>query len=183
MLLILVPLWGALVAPGVPSFRQVPDSTVLRRYGDAVNATADTLDMLRGMAQAFRNDLQTASPTIILARATSVQSACASGVSSIRRLQGMLAARTISTIPLAVRDQAKFRTTSEETVAALERCVRSWQPLPRTDDRADTLRSWGPYRVNEIAQALHKFDGARAAFVNSAGLPGRPVVLPPHANP
>jgi len=179
MLPLWVPLWGALVAP---VFSQVPDSTVLRRFGEVVNATADTLDILRGFAQAFRNDLQTASPTIVLARATSVQSACASGVSSVRRLQGMLAARTVSTIPLAVRNQAKLRTASEETVAALERCVRSWQPLPRTDDRADTLRAWGPYRISELTQALHKFDGARAAFVKSAGLPGRPVVLP-RSNP
>src|SRR5690242_17428202 len=161
MLPLWVPLWGALVAPVFP---QVPDSTVLRRYGDAVNATADTLDMLRGFTQAFRNDLQTASPTMVLARATSVQSACASGVSSMRRLQGMLAARTVSTVPTAVRSQAKLRAASEETVAALERCVRDWQPLPRTDDRADTLRAWGPYRVTELTQALHRFDGARAAF-------------------
>lgn len=178
MLPVWVPLWGALIAPISPSFRQVPDSAVLRRYGEAVNATADTLDILRGLAQAFRNDLQTASPNIILDRATSVQNACAAGVSSVRRLQGMLAARTISSIPLAVRDQNRLRTTSEETVAALERCVHNWQPLPRTDPHADSLKAWGPYRVNEINQALHKFDGARAQFVKSAGLPGRPVILP-----
>lgn len=178
MLPLWVPLWGALLAPVTPSW-QTTDSTVLRRYGDAVNATADTLDMLRGYAQAFRNDLQTASPTIVLARATSVQNACASGASAVRRLQGMLAARTVSSIPLAVRNQARFRATSEATVATLERCVRNWQPLPRTDARADTLRAWGPYRINEIGQALQKFDGARAAFVKAAGLAGRPVLLNP----
>jgi len=181
MLPIWLPLWGALAASAAPlSPHQAVDSTVLRRYGEAVNATADTLDMLRGFAQAFRNDLQTASPNIILERATSVQNACTSAMSSIRRLQGMLAARTLSTIPVGVRSQAKLRATSAETVATLERCVHNWQPLPRTEARADTLRAWGPFRVNEITQALQRFDGARAQFVKWTGLPGRPIVLPQH---
>lgn len=178
MLPLWLSLWGALAGFAAPSRQQVADSTVLRRYGDAVNATADTLDILRGFAQAFRNDLQTASPNMVLDRATSVQNACNAAVSAIRRLQGMLAARTISTIPLAVRSQARLRATSVETVATLERCVHNWQPLPRTDARADTLRAWGPYRVNEITQALQKFDNARAQFVKYAGLPARPIVLP-----
>ncbi|MGH9550195.1 MAG: hypothetical protein ACRD3W_12510, partial [Terriglobales bacterium] len=152
---------------------QVPDSVVIRRYGDAVNATADTLDALRGFAQAFRNDLQTASPTLILARATSVQTACASGASAVRRLQGMLAARSVTAE--AARSQAKFRATAEETVAALERCIRAWEPLPRTDARADTLRAWGPFRVNQIDQALRRFDLARFTFAKDAGLPARPI--------
>jgi len=168
-----VSLWGALVAPASSSLHQTPDSAVLRRYGDAVDATSDTLDMLRGLAQAFRNDLQTASPTLVLERATSVQTACLSGVTSVRRLQGMLAAGAVT--PKSARSQAKFRVTAEETVAALERCVRNWQPLPRTNTRADTLRAWGPYRVNEIEQALRKFDLARFTFAATAGLPKRPA--------
>jgi hypothetical protein len=173
MLALWVPLWGALVAPVAPSSHQVPDSAVLRRYADAVNATGDTLDVLRGVAQAFRNDLKTSSPTIVLARATSVQNACTSGVTTVRQLQGMLAARSVTA--KAARSQAKFRTTAEETVAALERCVRNWQPLPRTDARADTLRAWGPYRVNEIEVALRKFDLARYTFAAAAELPKRPA--------
>jgi hypothetical protein len=173
MLSLWIPLWGALIAPVSSPFPQVPDSVVVRRYGEAVNAAADTLDMLRGYTQAFRNDLQTASPNLILARATSVQSACTSGLTTVRRLQGMLAARSVS--PEAARTQAKFRMTAEETVFALERCVRLWQPLPRTDARADTLRAWGPYRVSELDGALRKFDFARATFAKAAGLPARAV--------
>jgi hypothetical protein len=173
MLALLVPLWGALAAPVAPSVSQAPDSAVLLRYADAVYATADTLGVLRGVAQAFRNDLKTASPTLVLARATSVQNACSSGVTSVRQLQGILAARSVT--PKSALSQAKFRTTAEQTVTALERCVRYWQPLPRTDARADTLRAWGPYRVNEIEVALRKFDLARFAFAAAAGLPKRPV--------
>ncbi|HEY6785638.1 MAG TPA: hypothetical protein VI159_11840 [Gemmatimonadales bacterium] len=172
MLALWVPLWGALVAP-VASSAQAPDSAVLRRYADAVYATADTLDVLRGVTQAFRNDLKTASPTLVLARATSVQNACSSGVTAVRQLQGMLAARSVT--PKSAPSQAKFRTAAEQTVAALERCVRNWQPLPRTDGRADTLRAWGPYRVNEIEVALRRFDLARFTFAAAAGLPKRPV--------
>ena len=91
----------------------------------------------------------------------------------MRRLQGMLAARSVS--EKAARSQARLRTAAEETVAALERCVRNWQPLPRTDSRADTLRAWGPYRVNELDQALRKFDLARFTFATTAGLPARTV--------
>lgn len=177
MLPLWLPLWGALAASTTP-VHQAADSAVLRRYGEAVNATADTIDLLRGFAQAFRSDLQTASPNMVLDRAASVQNACNSAVSSIRRLQGMLAARTISTIPLAVRSQAKLRATSVETVAALERCAHNWQPLPRTDARADSLRAWGPYRIKEITQAIVQFDNARAQFVKYAGLAGRPILLP-----
>ncbi|HWH03439.1 MAG TPA: hypothetical protein VN674_07125 [Gemmatimonadales bacterium] len=173
MLALWVPLWGALVAPVAPSVSQTPDSVVLRRYADAVYATADTLDVLRGVAQAFRNDLKTASPTLVLARATSVKNACSSGVTTVRQLQGMLAARSVT--PKSAPSQAKFRTAAEVTVAALERCVRNWEPLPRTDARADTLRAWGPYRVNEIEVALRKFDLARFTFAAAAELPKRPV--------
>ena len=173
MLKLWVPLWGALVAPAAQSASQAPDSAVLRRYADAVYATADTLDVLRGVTQAFKNDLKTASPTLVLARATSVQNACSSGVTTVRQLQGMLAARSVT--PKSAPSQAKFRTAAEETVAALERCVRNWQPLPRTDARADTLRAWGPYRANEIEVALRRFDVARFTFAAAAELPKRPV--------
>jgi hypothetical protein len=167
-------LWGALSWPGAaPAVRQAPDSALLVRFGDAVNSTSDTLESLRGLAQAFRNDLQTASPTLILARATSVHDACASGASAVRRLQGILAARTVS--EAAARSQAKFRNTAEETVAVLDRCVRSWMPLPRTDERADSLRVWGPFRVAQLDQALRRYDVARYTFASAAGLPAPTV--------
>ena len=169
-----ISLWGALSWHGVaPAVHQTPDSALLRRFGDAVNSTSDTLESLRGLAQAFRNDLQTASPTLILARATSVHDACASGASAVRRLQGILAARTVSNT--AARSQAKFRTTAEETVAVLDRCVRSWLPLPRTDERAYSLRAWGPFRIAQLDQALRRYDAARHAFANAAGLPAEPT--------
>jgi hypothetical protein len=163
-------LWGALAWSGAaPAVRQAPDSALLRRFADAVNAASDTLEAVRGLAQAFRNDLPTASPTLILARATSVHDACASGASAVRRLQGILAARTVSAA--AARSQARFRGTAEETVAALDRCVRSWLPLPRTDDRADSLRAWGPFRIAQLDQALRRYDAARHIFASAAGLP------------
>lgn len=158
---------AALAIPAALPAQDV-DSAVIVRFREAVTVTSDTLDMLSGVAQAFRNDLATASPTLILARATAVQNACTSGASALRRLQGMLAARTVK--PSAARTQAQLRATAEETAGTLERCARTWQPLPRTDDRADTLRAWGPSRVADLEKALRRYDGARHAFWSAAGL-------------
>ncbi len=169
-------LWGALSLQGAsPAVGQAPDSALLRHVREAVNAASDTLEALRGMTQAFRTDLPTASPTLVLARATSVHDACASGASAVRRLQGILAARTVSNA--AARSQAKFRITAEETVTALDRCVRAWLPLPRDDQRADSLRAWGPYRIAELDHSLRQYDGARQVFAKAAGL------IPPPKNP
>ncbi|HWZ27661.1 MAG TPA: hypothetical protein VNX15_03815 [Gemmatimonadales bacterium] len=171
-----LPLWSALSWQGAAlPVRQAPDSALLRRFREAVNAASDTLDALRGLTQAFRTDLPTASPTLVLARATSVHDACASGASAVRRLQGILAARTVS--DAAARSQAAFRTTAEETVAALDRCVRTWLPLPRTDERSDSLRAWGPYRIAQLDQSLRRYDAARFVFAKAAGL------TPPPKNP
>lgn len=174
-----LPLWAALAGPlpgarpsPPPILRQDPDSALIRRLGDAVNSTSDSLETLRGLAQGFRKDLQTASATLILERATAVQSACTAGAGAVRRLQGLLAARTI---PKAGRSQASFRAVAEETVGALERCARTWSPLPRTDARADTLRAWGPYRAAELDQVLRRYDVARRKFSVAAGLPAPPI--------
>ena len=164
-----LPLWGVLAAHGAVLPRQDPDSALLYRFRDAVDATSDTLEALRGLALAFRKDLKYSSATLILARATSVQNACLSGASALRRLQGILAARTVSRA--AARSQAEFRTSAEETVAALDRCARSWDPLPRTDARADTLRAWGPYRVAQLDQLLNRYESSRYAFAKAAQLP------------
>lgn len=168
-----VPLMGALLLTGAKPATQGTDSALIARLGTAVNSTSDTLEQLRGVAQAFRNDLATASPTLILARATAVHDACAAGASAVRRLEGILAARTVSTA--AAKSQSKFRVTAEETVGALDRCVRAWLPLPGTDQRADSLKAWGPYRVSEIEQAVRKYDAARQIFAKAAGLPAAPV--------
>ena len=167
-------LWGALTTSSpAPSVRQSSDSALLKRLGDVVNATSDSLEALRGLAQAFRNDLATASPTLVLARATAVHDACAANADAVRRLQGILAARTVS--PAAAKSQTKLRTTSEETVAALDRCARLWLPLPRTDERADSLRAWGPYRVTQLDADVRKFHAAQRAFSDAAGLPKPPI--------
>ena len=171
MLAAWLPLWGMLAGHGA-AVRQDPDSALLYRFRDAVAATSDSLETIRGVAQAFRNDLRLASHTLILARATAIQNACLSGASALRRLQGILAARTVSRA--AARSQAELRTTAEETVAALDRCARSWDPLPRTDARADTLRAWGPYRVTQLDQVLSRYDAARRSFVAAAKLPPVP---------
>lgn len=169
MIVSLLSLWGALSWHGTASAaRQAPDSALLRRLGDAINATSDTLNALRGLTQAFRTDLPTASSTLVLARATAVHDACASGASAVRRLQGILAARTVSTS--AARSQASLRNTAEETVSALDRCVRTWLPLPRDDQRADSLRAWGPYRIAQLEQSLRRYDAARQVFAKAAGL-------------
>ena len=169
MLAAWIPLWSALAAHGGLAPRQNPDSALLYRFRDAVDVTSDTLETLRGLALAFRKDLKLSSPTIVLARATSVQNACLSGASALRRLQGILAARTVSRA--AARSQAEFRAAAEETVAALDRCARSWDPLPRTDARADTLRAWGPYRVAQLDQLINRYEVSRYAFAKAAGLP------------
>ena len=162
-----LPLAAALAIPAALPAQDV-DSTVIVRFREAVTITSDTIEMLQGVAQSFRNDLATASPNLILARATAVQNACTSGASALRRLQGMLAARTVK--ESAARVQAQFRGIAEETAGALDRCARAWQPLPRTDDRADTLRAWGPSRVADLEKTLRRYDGARHAFGSAAGL-------------
>lgn len=166
-------LWVALGVPVAGSApRQVPDSALMARFRLAVTSTSDTLDQLRALAQGFRNDLQMASHSLILNRALAIQQACTSGAGALRRLQGILAARTLAAS--AARSQTQLREAAGETVAALDRCTRSWDPLPRTDARADTIRSWGPYRASELEQLLRRYDAARRAFGKASGLDPAP---------
>jgi hypothetical protein len=168
-----LPLWVGLSVPVAgPAPRQVPDSALMERFRIAVTSTSDTLDQLRALAQGFRNDLQMASRSLILNRALAIQQACTSGASALRRLQGILAARTLAAS--AARAQAQLREAAGETVAALDRCTRSWDPLPRTDARADTIKSWGPYRASELEQLLRRYDGVRRTFGRVSGLDPTP---------
>jgi len=160
---LLMLLWAAAAPPA-----QRPDSAAAARVERAIKAASDSIGHLSGMTSAFRLDLQAASQTLVLERAARVQDGCAGAVAGLDSLLQVLGAGTVS--PRAVAEQAALGTAARDLRRTLVQCGREWNPHPPTATRADSLRDWGPYRIQQLDVSLRRYDDARHAFQQKAGL-------------
>jgi len=160
---LLVALWVAVAPPA-----QVPDSAKPARVERVIDAASDSIGRLRSAAYGFSLDLQAASPALVLARARRVRDGCAGAAAELESLQRVLSVATLT--PRAGAEQARLRTAAANLLRALTLCRQEWEPSPPSVTLADSLRAWGPYRVQQLTLALRRYEEALRVFQVRAGL-------------
>ncbi len=145
---------------------QTPDSATHVRWDNALRATTDSLDNLRGALETFRADLEPASSAIVLQRAGKVGTSCTGVRHALQQLYTLLGAPYSTP---SKHQQADLRSSTAELLATLERCEKDWAVEPGTTARADTLKAWGPYRTSQLNNQLLSYLGVMNRFQKAAG--------------
>jgi len=139
-----------------------PDSAARAMVYERLQVMTESVGALRGAAAHFRRDLDRASIQLVLARAGEVRSSCANARIAGDSLASPLAARTY-TPSRGERDQ---RALMQELVAlrrALQNCEREWDTRPGVL-RADSLRAWGPFRLNALETLMRRYEQLAVPF-------------------
>ena len=159
MLRLLPILWAALAA-------QAPDRATTARYAGALQTVADSLTGVRGAVASFRADLAAASPALVLARAARVRARCVAARTAVAQLRAVVAS---DYTPHARRAQQALRDEATGLTRALQRCEREWDvALPGAS--ADSLRAWGPYRIERLETAMRRYHTRAGEFQKRAGM-------------
>lgn len=143
MIAVLLGLWA-----GIPQ----ADSAAADRLGAALRQLGDSLGGVQGAAAAFRVDLAKASAALVTARATVVQRWCTSAAAEAGRLDSRLQSGRLR-LPAGSDVQARFRREFAKLRRELAQCRREWDPAAP----ADTLRAWGPHRLDRLEAVLRRF--------------------------
>jgi hypothetical protein len=144
----LVVLWAVLLA-------QAPDTAGQARYGVAIRRVGDSLTALERAAAMFQTDLVSASPDLVIARATRLRQHC----TGTRRETGLL-----DSLPAI---GARLRRELTALRAELARCDREFATGP-WHQRADSVKAWAPYRLARLSDAVRRFRLAARAFMPGA---------------
>jgi hypothetical protein len=150
--------WTA-VAPPASSVHAVqhPDSAARTRVRAALTGVQDSLDRVRGAAYNFRTDLGGATPGVLYNRAQKMRASCLAATSALAHLDSVLTASYPAGAP------ADLRRETRGLRAALADCGREYDTATRWDARADSVRSWAPYRLRRLDDAMRDF--ARVAVL------------------
>ncbi|HKE91283.1 MAG TPA: hypothetical protein VKB45_13185 [Gemmatimonadales bacterium] len=156
-------------AASAPAARPAPDTVRQARYERALGGVSDSLDVVRGAVAAFQLDLPSASPDLVLTRASRVRNSCHGAAAAVEQVSTVLAGGVY--VPHARVEQGKLRSGTSDLRRTLARCEREWAVLnPPTRANADSLRAWGPYRGARLDAALRSYDGLLRAFMKQAAL-------------
>src|SRR2546430_533241 len=140
------------------SHTQHPDSAKAARVERVITATTDSISRLRSAAYGFRLDLQAVSAALVLERAQRVHDGCTGAVAGLESLLRVLTVETLT--PRAGAEQARLRLAAMDLRRTLQQCRRDWEPRPASQTLADSLRAWGPYRVQQLDLALRRYESA-----------------------
>lgn len=151
MIALLLALWTAAPPSARPSARQAPDTVLTRELGAPLAALRDSLSAVQGSGEAFRHDLATASPDLVIARAQRVQESCVRAVGALRAAQRALAATTLAPGPRP--HAAELHRVLSQLQGDLSRCQRDFAPGVWYA-RVDSLRAWGPSRLDQLDDRL-----------------------------
>ena len=138
---------GALAALWAVAVVQAPDS--------ALHTFGDSLTTLEAAAAKFRSDLPTASPDLVISRATRLTARCAGALRQAGRLDSLLAAGTHLR-----RELGALR-------AALARCKHDFTTGPWYQ-RVDSVKAWAPFWLGRLEDALRRYRVAAREFMNRA---------------
>jgi hypothetical protein len=141
----LVVLWATLVA-------QAPDTAMQARYGAAIRRVNDSLTALQGAAAMFQMDLVSASPDLVISRATRLRQHCSGTRGEADRLDSLPA--------IGVRMHREIVALRAE----LARCDREFTTGPWYQ-RADSVKAWAPFRLARLGDAVRRFRLAARTFL------------------
>lgn len=151
--------WAALAA-------QSPDSVTKHRFLDALRAVDDSLLSVRSASATFRSDLAAASPELVLARSSRIRDRCAGARAALARLDTVLA---VAYSPRAGQPQRALRAEGVTLAGTMMRCEREWDTAPRRS-APDSLRAWGPYRIEQLDVAMRRYTAKAGAFRSRTSL-------------
>lgn len=145
------------------------DTVRQARYERALSGVSDSLDVLRGALAAFRVDLESASPDLVLTRSSRVRESCHGAGIALQHVSAMLAAGVYA--EHAKTQQQRLESGTSDLRRTLERCEREWATPGRAiRTTADTLRAWGPYRGAQLDSALRSYLVVLRGFMKQAAL-------------
>jgi hypothetical protein len=148
--------WTAVAPSPVPAV-QHPDSAARIRVRAALTGVQDSLDRVRGAAYNFRTDLGGASPVVLYNRAQRMRASCLAATSALVRLDSVLTTSYPAGAPADLRREARALRT------ALADCGREYDTTTRWTERADSVRTWAPYRLRRLDEVMRDF--ARVAVL------------------
>ncbi|HTR20820.1 MAG TPA: hypothetical protein VMH88_08195 [Gemmatimonadales bacterium] len=160
--MILLAVWLAVQTPP-------PDSVTRVRWERMLHTTNDSLDRLGSAIATFRADLKTASPPLVIQRASQVHQACTAANRVLTDLHALLGSPYSAKI---AQQQAAFRSNTSRMLVVLDHCQRDWSPEPGSAARADTLKAWGPYRTANLEHQVLEYVSDMRRFSKAAGLAG-----------
>src|SRR5689334_2851474 len=109
----------------------------------------DTTTAVSAAAWDFNRDLKSAGPETVIARATFLRDRCVAARAALPPATTRLASRQ-DAAPVLEAIRALDR-------ALAEQCERGFRPAG-LGQWPDSLRAWGPFRTNQITQAIRRYD-------------------------
>ncbi|HEV8264052.1 MAG TPA: hypothetical protein VGQ06_03815 [Gemmatimonadales bacterium] len=146
-------MFAVLLAVAAAATQQL-DSAAYARVTVALRGVQDSLDRVRGAAYNFRTDLGGASPVVVYGRAQRMHASCVAADRALAGLDSVLIASYPAGRPAALRREVRTLR------AALAECRREYDTTTRWAQRADSVRSWAPYRLRRLDEAVRRYTEA-----------------------
>lgn len=143
-------MFAVLLAVAASATQQI-DSASQARVTAALRGVQDSLDRVRGAAYNFRTDLGGASPVVVYGRAQRMYASCVAADRALVDLDSVLTASYPAGRPAALRREIRALS------AALADCRREYDTTTRWAQRADSVRSWAPYRLRRLDEAVRRY--------------------------
>ena len=131
-------------------------------------------DTLRGILSGgweFNRDLNQAGAETVRARAAVLRNRCGHAAIAVRRTPGLLdaAVMPIITEP-AQRRLRDLKIAMNRLHEVLRGECQAGFPAEGPGQHADSLRAWGPYRVDQVERAISSYEKTAEAFAASLGI-------------
>lgn len=145
---------------------QAPDSAATASLARVLKAVDDSLSNVRGVAANVRTDLSAASPALVRSRAARMSGRCEGARAALVQLESALVAVYSARAAAA---QRTLRGEAGQLTRTLERCAREWDAT-RPGADPDSLRAWGPHRLDLLEQQIRRYAERARVFRARAGI-------------
>lgn len=163
---------GFAVVPARAQEQNAPataQDSVLEVYKSTLLVLRDSTVSVRGTLNQFRRDLEPAGDATVINRATRLNERCASLVGALDAAEMVFRSSRAPTA--AARDaRVTFLGDLRNLKTALNTHCLLGLAYEGPGERADSLRSWGPYHTSHVQRALLAYDGAAATYAKAFGI-------------
>lgn len=125
----------------------------------------DSLWAVLSASWEFNRDLKQAGPETVLARSVVLRSHCGGAAAAVRRAEVGIAPGARGAIQLA-----GLRNALQRVRLALRQDCELGFAERGPGSHADTLRAWGPFRVQRIERIIADYEQAARAYAEATGI-------------
>jgi hypothetical protein len=158
---------AATIGFGFFLFTNSPAQQQSADYHEVLLALRDTLTAVQAALSDFRQDLQRAGRETVLSRSAELGRRCRSAAAEVPAAVERL--RPAMKVSATRRVAQSLIGTMGQLGAALRRECEQGLRADGPGTWAESLRAWGPYRVNRIDRAIGAFEAAAGKFATAAG--------------